>query len=60
MATSPAAASADARPIGETRAESRGDRAGGSFARPERARAVKPSLAAGAVRRAKRVTEAPV
>ena len=62
LATSPATVPADARPIGEMRAESRADRVargGGSWTRPERARAVKPSVAAGAVRHAKRVTEAP-
>ena len=62
LSTSPATAPADARPIGEMRAESRADRvahADGSWTRSERARVVKPSVAAGAVRHAKRVTEAP-
>jgi LysR family transcriptional regulator, nitrogen assimilation regulatory protein len=62
LATSPESVPADARPIGEMRAESRAERAargGDSWTRPERARAVKPSVAAGAVRHAKRGTEAP-
>ena len=57
LATIPATAPAGERAIGQMRAESRADRAtrgGGSWARPDSARPVKPSVAADAVRQAKR------
>ena len=62
LATIPATVPAGARAIGQMRAESRTDHAmreGRSWARPDRGRPLKPSVASGTLRQTKTTTEAP-